>query len=128
MANGKQSFGGVVIGGTEPLFPAAVRHGDLLLLSGQAPIDPATGKLCAPDFASQATFVLDRITQTLALAGATLADVLRVECILADAADFGAWNELYAQVFPPPRPARTSFVASFVVPGMLLEVQVTAGL
>ena len=117
-----------MIEGSEPLFPAAVRHGDLLLLSGQAPIDPATGALCADDFMGQATFVLDSITRTLALAGADVAGVLRVECILADAADFGAWNELYARVFPPPRPARTSFVASFVVPGMLLEVQVTAGL
>jgi 2-iminobutanoate/2-iminopropanoate deaminase len=128
VTTGNQAFGGVVVGGAGPLFPAAVRHGDLLFLSGQAPIDPTTKSLCANDFATQAAFVMDSIGQTLASAGANLADVLRVECILADAEDFAGWNELYARVFPPPRPARTTFVASFVVPGMLLEVQVTAGL
>jgi enamine deaminase RidA (YjgF/YER057c/UK114 family) len=56
-----------------------------------------------------------------------MADVLRVECILASADDFAAWNAVFRASFPAPRPARTTFVASFVVPGMLLEVQVTAG-
>jgi 2-iminobutanoate/2-iminopropanoate deaminase len=123
----QQAFGGVAIGGAEPLFPAAIRHGDLLFLSGQAPIDQATMAVCAPDFASQASFVTDQIAATLASAGASLADVLRVECMLARATDFPAWNELFASLFESPRPARTTFVCSFVVPGMLLEVQVTAG-
>ena len=123
----KKVFGGVAVGGAEALFPAAVRYGNLLLLSGQAPVDPTTLALCSPDFAGQASFVLQRIAETLAYAGAGPANVLRVECILADAADFPAWNELFAQAFPVPRPARTTFVGSFVVPGMLLEVQVTAG-
>ena len=70
--------------------------------------------------------MLDQIAQTLAAAGASMADVLRVECILARAEDFAAWNELFAARFPTPRPARTTFVASFVIPGMLLEIQATA--
>lgn len=123
----KQAFGGVAVGGGQPLFPAAIRHGDLLFLSGQAPIDPATMAVCAPDFAAQAAFVMERIATTLGTAGAGLADVLRVECMLARATDFPAWNELFASLFEPPRPARTTFVCSFVVPGMLLEVQITAG-
>jgi enamine deaminase RidA (YjgF/YER057c/UK114 family) len=109
------------------LFPAAIRHGDLLLLSGQAPVDPATAAVCAEGFAAQAAFVLDRIEQTLAAAEASLADVLRVECILARAEDFAEWNKIFAARFAPPRPARTTFVASFVIPGMLLEIQATAG-
>ena len=124
----RHALGGVAVGGSEPLFSAAIQHGNLLFVSGQAPVDPATLTVNAPDFRSQATFVLDRIAQTLALASATMADVLRVECMLADASDFATWNELFASTFAPPRPARTTFVASFVVPGMLLEVQVTAGI
>lgn len=126
MGTGRQAVGGVPVGGAAPLFPAAVRSGNLLFLSGQAPLDPATMSVCAPDFASQAAFVMDRISQTLAEAGASMADVLRVECILASAGDFAAWNEIFATYFTSPRPARTTFVGSFVVPDMALEVQVTA--
>jgi len=127
MSTAKEAFGGVALGAnTEPLFPAATKAGGLLFLSGQAPIDPATRAVCSDDFGEQAEFVLDQIAQTLATAGASMADVLRVECILARAEDFAAWNELFAARFPAPRPARTTFVASFVIPGMLLEIQATA--
>jgi 2-iminobutanoate/2-iminopropanoate deaminase len=127
MSTAKEAFGGVALGAnTEPLFPAATKAAGLLFLSGQAPIDPATRAVCSDDFGEQAAFVLDQIARTLAAAGAGLADVLRVECILARAEDFAAWNELFAARFPAPRPARTTFVASFVIPGMLLEIQATA--
>jgi 2-iminobutanoate/2-iminopropanoate deaminase len=126
MSTAKEAIGGVTLGQAEPLFPAAIRSGGLLFLSGQAPIDPATNAICADHFAGQATFVLDQIAQTLASAGKSMADVLRVECILARSQDFAAWNELFASRFPAPRPARTTFVASFVIPGMLIEIQATA--
>jgi 2-iminobutanoate/2-iminopropanoate deaminase len=127
MSTAKEAFGGVALGANaEPLFPAATKAAGLLFLSGQAPIDPATRAVCSADFGAQAAFVLDQIAQTLAAAGASMADVLRVECILARAEDFAAWNELFAARFPVPRPARTTFVASFVIPGMLLEIQATA--
>jgi len=126
MAHGRQAIGSVAVGSAEPLFPAAIKHGDLLFLSGQAPVDPATLAVCAPDFAGQAAFVMDRIAETLAAAGCGMQDVLRVECILARAEDFRAWNEVFSNAFTAPRPARTTIVAAFVVPDMLLEVQVTA--
>jgi 2-iminobutanoate/2-iminopropanoate deaminase len=127
MSTAKEAFGGVALGANaEPLFPAATKAAGLLFLSGQAPIDPATRAVCSADFGEQAAFVLDQIEQTLAAAGASMADVLRVECILARAEDFAAWNDLFAARFPTPRPARTTFVASFVIPGMLLEIQATA--
>ena len=131
MSTAKEAIGGVTLAragvdSPEPIFPAAIRAGGLLFLSGQAPIDPTTSAVCAADFYSQAAFVLDQIAQTLASAGASMADVLRVECILARAEDFAAWNEIFAARFPTPRPARTTFVASFVIPGMLLEIQATA--
>lgn len=126
MGTRRQAVGGVAVGSTEPLFPAAVRSGNLLFLSGQAPLDPATMKVAAPDFAGQASFVMERISETLGALGASLADVVRVECVLANADDFPAWNETFARYFTPPRPARTTFVGAFVVPDMNLEVQVTA--
>lgn len=127
MGTQKPAFGEIAISGSEPLFPASTRYGNLLFLSGQAPIDPITTDLCAPGFVEQASFVMNRIAETLACAGAGLGAVLRVECILANAEYFAAWNKVFADFFSAPRPVRTTFVGSFVIPGMLLEVQVTAG-
>jgi 2-iminobutanoate/2-iminopropanoate deaminase len=122
----KESFGAVTAGRTAPLFPAAIRYGDLLMLSGQAPLDPASGAIVPGDFRAQTRRVLGSISDSLARAGAGMIDVLRVVCILADAEDFSVWNEEFAAAFPEPRPVRTTFVAGFVLPGMLIEVEVTA--
>jgi len=123
----KQSFGAVTAGRATPLFPAAIRYSELLLLSGQAPLDPLTGTVVAGDFRAQARQVLSSISDSLALGGADMGDVLRVVCILARAEDFAVWNEEFAEAFPEPRPVRTTFVAGFVIPEMLIEVEVTAG-
>ena len=121
-----QSFGGVAAGQAVPLFPAAAKWGELLLLSGQAPLDPVTGRIVEGDFKVQAQQVISSVQASLAEAGAGMADVLRVVCILARAEDFAAWNEVFAEAFREPRPVRTTFVAGFVLPGMLLEIEVTA--
>jgi 2-iminobutanoate/2-iminopropanoate deaminase len=76
----------------------------------------------------QARQVLASIRASLEAGGADMHDVLRVVCILARADDFAVWNEEFAEAFPEPRPVRTTFVAEFVLPGMLIEVEVTAGL
>jgi 2-iminobutanoate/2-iminopropanoate deaminase len=123
----KISLGGLPVGGTEPLLSTAVRFGDLLFLSGRAAVDPETLQVVSDDFAEQARFVLDEIVTVLRDAGSGPEHVLRVECWLADAAHFPLWNRLYADTFPAPRPARTTLVTGFAVPGLLIEVQVTAG-
>jgi 2-iminobutanoate/2-iminopropanoate deaminase len=105
----------------------ATRWADLLFLSGRAAVDPATGALRATAFAEQCRMVLDDVLQVLAAAGSGPEHALRVECWLADAGDFAEWNAQYARVFPVPRPARSTLVTGFAVPGMLIEVQVTAG-
>ena len=110
-----------------PLMSDAMRWGDLLLLSGRAAVDPATGTVRAQDFDGQCRIVLDDALAVLAAAGSGPEDVLRVECWLAGPEHFAAWNEQYAHTFPPPRPARTTLVAGFAVPGLLVEVQLTAG-
>lgn len=120
--------GELPVGGREPLISSAVRWGDLLFLSGRAPIDTTTMEIISTDFAEQARSVLDQIMSSLAEAGSGPEHVLRVQCYLLDAENFGAWNALWASAFPAPRPVRTTIVAGFTVPGMLIEVEVTAGI
>jgi 2-iminobutanoate/2-iminopropanoate deaminase len=124
----KISLGGLPVGGREPLLSTAVRWGDLLFLSGRAAVNPETLEVVSDDFEEQGRFVLDEIVGVLRDGGSGPEHVLRVECWLADAADFPGWNRLYAEYFPAPRPVRTTLVTGFAVPGLLIEVQVTAGI
>lgn len=121
-------LGELPVGGQEPLISSAVRWGDLLFLSGRAPLDTSTMEVVSSDFTEQARDVLDQIIASLADAGSGPEHVLRVQCYLLDAAHFGAWNTLWAEYFPAPRPVRTTIVTGFTVPGMLVEVEVTAGI
>ncbi|HEY7604032.1 MAG TPA: RidA family protein [Gaiellaceae bacterium] len=120
--------GELPVGGQEPLISSAIRWGDLLFLSGRAPLDPATLTIVSDDFEEQARSVLDQITASLAEGGSGPEHVLRVQCYLLQASDFDAWNRLWAEYFPAPRPVRTTIVTGFTVPGMLIEVEVTAGI
>jgi 2-iminobutanoate/2-iminopropanoate deaminase len=118
---------GSTMGAGEAVISDAVRFGDLLLLSGRAAVDPATLKVIEGGFDAQAQRVLADIDAVLEAAGSERSRVLRVECFLADAADFPAWNRTWSEYFSPPRPARTTVVSEFAVPGILIELQVTAG-
>ncbi len=110
------------------LMPDATRWGDLLFLSGRAAVDPVTFRLLADDFASQGRIVLDDIASVLESSGSGMDHVLRLECFLANPADFAAWNTLFIERFPNWRPARTTLVSAFALQGMLIEIQVTAGI
>jgi 2-iminobutanoate/2-iminopropanoate deaminase len=124
----RESVGAIPVGGKEPLISSAIRWGDLLFLSGRAPIDTETMQVVSDDFDEQARSVLDQIVESLSEAGSAPEHVLRVQCYLANADDFAAWNRHWAAYFPPPRPVRTTIVTGFTVPGMLIEVEVTAGI
>lgn len=108
-----------------PIAGATVGAG-LVFVSGLAPVDLATMAVIGDDIAAQSTYVLDQMADVLHRAGSSLDSVLRLECFLADAADFGGWNESFAAAFPTDPPARTTLVASFVVPGMRIEIQAVA--
>lgn len=124
----KVAVGALPVGGSEPLISTAVRWGDLLFLSGRAPIDATTMTVVSDRFGEQARDVLRQIGESLAEAGSGFEHVLRVQCYLADAGDFDAWNGIWAETFPTPRPVRTTIVTGFTVPGMLIEIEVTAGI
>jgi 2-iminobutanoate/2-iminopropanoate deaminase len=120
--------GELPVGGSAPLISSAVRWGDLLFLSGRAPIDTSSMEVVSDDFDEQARDVLRQINESLTEAGSGWEHVLRVQCYLLRAADFDAWNRIWAETFPPPRPVRTTIVTGFTVPGMLIEIEVTAGI
>ncbi len=120
--------GELPVGGSEPLISSAIRWGDLLFLSGRAPIDTTTMEVVSSDFGAQARSVMDQILASLAEAGSGVEHVLRVQCYLLDPDHFGEWNAIWAAYFPAPRPVRTTIVTGFTVPGMLIEVEVTAGI
>jgi 2-iminobutanoate/2-iminopropanoate deaminase len=117
---------GSTMGGDEPLIADATEWNGTLYLSGRADVDPATLQVRSADFAHQAKSVLRDIFRVLEASGSSPAQVLRVECYLARPADFAVWNAVFAESFPGPRPARTTTVAVFPVPGLLVEIQVTA--
>lgn len=106
-------------------YSQAVKSGDLLFCSGQIALDPATGKLSGSDIKSQTEQVMQNISAVLAASGATLADVVKTTCFLADINDFAAFNEIYARYFTG-KPARSCVAVSALPKGAIVEVEVIA--
>lgn len=104
----------------------AVWAGDLLYLSGQTPLDPATGELVAGDVGAQATRCFRNLFGVLAAAGLTPADVVKVNVYLTDMADFAAMNAAYAAQFEPPYPARTTVAVAGLPRGAQIEIEMIA--
>lgn len=104
----------------------AVWAGDLLYLSGQTPLDPATGKLVEGDVAAQATQCFRNLFSVLAAAGLTPADVVKVNVYLTDMADFAAMNAAYAAQFEPPYPARTTVAVAGLPRNAQIEIELIA--
>ena len=107
--SGKVTYGSSHV----PLSPA-VRAGDFVYVSGQVPTG-ADGSIVAGNVEAQTRQVLDNVKAALALAGATLDQVVKTTVILADARDFGAFNRVYAGYFPSEPPARTTIEARLMV-------------
>lgn len=110
--------------GQAPMLPGAVRAGNLVYTSGVASASLMTGG--SPGFAEQAAEAMAALLQVLADAGATPADVVKLEAFLASPDDFAAWNEVFLQVWPEPGPARTTLISGFAMPSMLIELQAVA--
>ena len=89
-------------------YSPALRAGDLLFMSGQIPIDPATGQLVQGDAAVQARRVMNNLGALLKAAGLSFDHVVRTTVFLADMNDFAVVNDVYASYFTEPRPARAT--------------------
>ena len=107
-------------------FSAAVRAGDLLFLSGQVALDPATSKLVAGDIGSQTEQIFANISAVLEAAGKSFDDVMKTTVYLADMKDFGAMNTVYARHFRTPYPARTTIQVAGLPLGAAVEIEVVA--
>lgn len=103
-------------------YSQAVVAGDLLFVSGQIPLDPATGSVVAGGIAEQADRVLRNLAAVVEAAGGTLADVVKTSCFLADMNDFPAFNEAYGRFFVESPPARETVEVARLPKDVLLEV------
>jgi 2-iminobutanoate/2-iminopropanoate deaminase len=108
-----------------PYSPAVIA-GDLVFLSGQIPLNPATGEIDRGDIADQARLVFENISVLLEAAGTSLSQVVKTTIYLTDIADFGKVNEVYAGYFGPDFPARTCIQAANLPLGAKIEVEVIA--
>ena len=86
----------------------AVRAGQLLFVSGQVPIDPATGNLVDGDITAQTQRVMNNLDAVLKAGGLSFAHVIRTTIFLADMSDFAAVNAVYGTFFSEPYPARAT--------------------
>lgn len=107
-------------------YSKAVRTGNLLYLSGQTPIDPATGKLVEGDVARQTEQVFKNLGAVLGGAGLTFDHVIKANVYLTDMADFAAMNAVYTGVFQAPYPARTTVAVAALPLGCKVEIEVVA--
>jgi 2-iminobutanoate/2-iminopropanoate deaminase len=105
---------------------AAVRVGDLVVLSGCVALDPATGQPRGHTVERQARDVFAQIAEVLDRAGGRLADVVRCVCYLTDAAAARELDVAFREAFPVDPPARTTVVCQLVRPGLLVEIEATA--
>ena len=107
-------------------YSQGVRAGSLLFVSGQVPIDPATGNIIEGDIAAQTHRVLQNIGEILKAGGASFDHVVRTTVFLADMNDFTAMNAVYATYFTAPAPARATVQVSRLPRDARVEIDVIA--
>ncbi len=105
-------------------YSAAVAMDGWLFISGQGPLDMATGAIVGSDIAEQTRITMDHIGKLLAEAGATFDDVVKCSCHLANIDDFDGFDRVYAAYFPGIRPARTTVQSG--LSGILVEIDAMA--
>lgn len=109
-------------------YSQAIEHGGTVYVSGQIPIDPATGELVEGGIEQQARRSLTNVRNILEAAGTGMDRVLKVSVLLADIADFAAMNDVYAEFFSEPYPARAAYGVAGLPKGALVEIEVVAAL
>lgn len=108
-------------------YSQAVLAGDFLYVSGQLPIDPATGAFAGDTAAEQAAQSIRNLAAILEKAGMSLNDVVKTTVLLADIADFAAVNEVYAKFFTGEvLPARAAFAVRDLPKGAKVEIELVA--
>ncbi len=107
-------------------YSQAVWSGDLLFLSGQTPLDPASGKLAEGGAGEQTRQVFDNLAAVLAEAGLSLDNVIKTNVYLASMQDFAEMNAVYQTRFNAPFPARTTVAVAALPLGARVEIEMVA--
>jgi 2-iminobutanoate/2-iminopropanoate deaminase len=107
-------------------YSPAVRAGGFIFVSGQVPVNPETQKVELSDIKTETRLVLTNIKAILEGAGASLQDVVKCSVFLLNGEDFAAMNEVYSEFFGEAKPARTTVVANFAMPGLKVEIDCIA--
>ena len=103
-------------------YSQAVRHGQMVFLSGQIPLDPATMTLVTGDFTAEAMQVFENLRAVATAAGGSLADSVKLTIYLTDLANFAEVNEVMTRYFEAPYPARATVQVSALPRGARVEV------
>lgn len=107
-------------------YSQATLAGNMIFLSGQLPIDPATGAFPEGGVAEQTAQSLANVRAILEKGGFSMADVVKTTVFLADMGDFAAMNKVYKQNFSEPFPARSAVAVKTLPKGALVEIECIA--
>jgi 2-iminobutanoate/2-iminopropanoate deaminase len=107
-------------------YSQAIEKNGFLYISGQVPIDPASGMIIEGSIKEQTDRVMKNIGAILKAAGYEFSDVLKCTCLLSDMVNFGAMNEVYGQYFTENPPARAAYGVVKLPLGALIEIEVIA--
>ena len=107
-------------------YSQAIEAGGLVFVSGQLPVNPSTGEFAEGGIKEQTRQSLTNAQQVLQAAGTDLSRVVKTTVFLSDMDNFGAMNEVYAEFFSQPFPARSAFAVRTVPKGALVEIECIA--
>lgn len=107
-------------------YSQAITDGHTVYVSGQIPINPATGEFAGATIEEQAKQSLTNISNILKAAGTDMSHVVKTTVLLKNIQDFAAMNEVYATFFTAPYPARSAFQAADIPKGALVEIEAIA--
>lgn len=107
-------------------YSQAIESNGTVYVSGQLPIDPSTGEFAEGGIQAEARQSLTNIKNILAEAGMTMQNVAKVTVLLADISNFAAVNEVYAEFFEAPYPARSAFAVAALPKGANIEIEAIA--
>jgi len=107
-------------------YSQAVEVNGMLFISGQIPLDPATGKMAAGGISEQTEQVMKNIGAILAEAGLGFGNVVKSTCLLSDMDNFAAMNAVYGKYYPADPPARAAYGVVKLPLGALVEIETIA--
>ncbi|MBI9062933.1 MAG: RidA family protein [Marinilabiliaceae bacterium] len=107
-------------------YSQAIEVNGTLYISGQVPVDPATGKVVEGGITAQTEQVMKNIAAILEEAGYTFADVVKSTCLLSDMVNFKAMNDVYGEYYKETPPARAAFAVRELPLSVLVEIETIA--